>query len=100
MASGGAAGAWLRAHGRPDVGSWAGVNGGVKWSVKRAGLEAEKSTPKRAHFVPGQGVKNGLKMGLDGQLGGQMGGRFVQASTPLRENKAAKTAKNEQKHPL
>ena len=99
-ACGGAAGAWLRAHGRHGDGWQAGVNGGVKCTVKRAGLEAEKSTQKRAHFVAGCGVKNGLKMGLDGQLGGQMGGRFVQATTPLRENKASKTAKNEQKHPL
>lgn len=51
--------------GRPDGGSWAGVNGGVKCTVKRAGLEAEKSTQKRAHFVAGRGVKNGLKMGLE-----------------------------------
>lgn len=56
-----------------------GVNGGVKCPVKRVGLEGEKMPPKRAHFVPFGGGKNGLKMGLDGQLGGQMGGRFVQA---------------------
>lgn len=41
------------------------LTGGVKCTVKRAGLEAEKSTPKRAHFVAGRGVKNGLKMGLE-----------------------------------
>ena len=64
-ACGGAAGAWLRAHGRHGDGWQAGVNAGVKCTVKRAGLEAEKSTQKRAHFVAGRGVKNGLKMGLE-----------------------------------